>query len=493
MPSPPPKPLPKILLVSLLVIAGGIAGALITVSIMQSGALSTRRADPHVLPPSQVAPHHDPLSDVAVTAPDLREAMSVLSDAISNPDRDARAEALRHLAGRLVLEDVKKALAVGAKIPDANDKLEFMRALFAAWAVRDPLAALDYAKTNFKPGLLQGEVYDAALEKWAARNPLEAWQWLDKNASGPLKEQGLTALMQGWAHEDPRGAAEWFVRIGSTSQAVLNALVSTWADLNPRAAAEWIESLTDPDNKMIGRVTLAGEWAQQSPAAAAEYFTPIIATVDHRMGVDLAAALVNSWGAGDPAAAAEWIAKLPHGAVRDDAAGTLATIWAAADIQAAIKWTDTLTEPEMKKNTIDHLGTTWGAIEPKKALAWLDTLPHDDTRREATRGALNSWAGTDLPGLAEWAAKQPPGPDADLAWQSLGEVQIDRDPSAALQSALSMSDPSVRSDALSRFYRRWRRSDDAGAQQWLQANWVQLPTDLQSRLAKEQQRRVVPQ
>src|SRR3954447_9499400 len=213
MPSLPPKPLPKFLLLGLLIIAGGLVGALITVLIMQSGSRSARVADPHALPPSHIAVHHDSLADLAKMPADLRDAMSVLSDAIGNPDRDARAEALRHLAERLVLEDVKKALAVGAKIPDANDKLEFMRALFAAWAMRDPLAALDYAKANFKPGLLQSEVYDAALEKWAARNPRDAWQWLDKNVTGPLKEQGLVALTQGWAHEDPRGAAEWFVSI----------------------------------------------------------------------------------------------------------------------------------------------------------------------------------------------------------------------------------------------------------------------------------------
>src|SRR6185503_1005306 len=112
--------------------------------------------------------------------------------------RDSRAESLRHLATRLVGEDVKRALEVGAKIPDSNDKLEFMRALFAAWAAKDPRAALDYLKANFKPGNLQSEVLDAAIEKWANSNPREAWQWLDANISGPLKEQGQAALIMGW-------------------------------------------------------------------------------------------------------------------------------------------------------------------------------------------------------------------------------------------------------------------------------------------------------
>jgi hypothetical protein len=140
---------------------------------------------------------------------------------------------------------------------------------------------------------------------------------------------------------------------------------------------------------------------------------------------------------------------------------------------------------------IDHLGTTWGAIEPQKALAWLRTLPDDDSRKEATRGAFNSWAATDSPGLAKWIETAPPGLETDLARVGLGEVQADQAPADAMRTAMGINDPTLRSDEVARYFRQWRKNDDAAAQKWLTAGWPTLSPDLQTRLTKEQQRPVL--
>jgi hypothetical protein len=482
-------------LVQILLVALGMAGGIVLMKVLDRGG-SSGSLPPRELPPAVAAATPSPaepskvLREREAAAGSHLDAMSALSEAISNSDRDARAEALRQLAARLVAEDVQAALGVGKRIPDVNDKTEFMRALFAAWAAKDPRAAADRARAEFPPGQMQGECLDAVLEKWAAVKPHEAVQWLDANVHGPLKEQGLAALVQGWTRGDPRAAAAWFAGTGSTSQTVLNALVSSWADLDPNAAATWIETLTSEENKTIGRVALASEWAQQDPARAAAHFTPLMG--DARQGIDLAAALVNSWGANDPAGAAAWIDQLGAGKVRDEAAGILATVWAASDIQAAVKWSEKLTQPEMKANVIDHLGTTWGAIEPEKALAWLGTLPEGNARAEATRGAFDSWAGTDVTGLKAWVAKQAAGGIADVARVSLGEVLTQTDPAGAIQAALGITNAAERQDAAAKFFRHWRKADDAAAQRWLQTGWASLPPDVQKRLTKEQARVVVP-
>lgn len=476
----------------ILLLVGGIALGMLGMWLITGGQSPSSTG--HITTPAPTSPLTAPSNPAQRTEekaePDHRDPFSILGDALATADRDSRAEALRHLAERLAAEDVKKALEVGNRIPDANDKLEFMRALFAKWATKDPKTALDYLKTNFKPGMLQSETLDAAIEKWAGANPRDAWQWLDTNISGPLKEQGMASLVQGWARHDPQSAAAWFVSTGSTAQGVLDALVTTWADLDPRTAAAWVETLGNEENKTTARVCLASAWVQQDAAAAAEYFTPLVTS--GAQGLDLASALTNAWGAADPAAAAQWIDKLPPGPARREAAGVLATIWTASDIQAAIQWTQKLEVPEMKAAAIEHIGTTWGAIEPKKAIDWLATLPPDATRTEATRGALNSWAATDPEGMKTWVAAQKPGPSADIARVSLGEVLADSDAGAAMQMALGINEPAQRSDSMSKFFRHWRKTDDTAAQQWLQANWNSLAPDLQARLAKEQARPIVP-
>ncbi len=415
------------------------------------------------------------------------DPLSVLSRAISTADRDQRAETLRALAVRLVGEDVQKALALVAKIPDADDKLEFLRALFGAWAAKDPKAAMEYAKTGLAAGLQQSEAFVATVEKWGGSNPAEAWKWVDANLSGPLKEQATTALVQGWTRVDPVGAAGWFVSTGSTSQSVMNALVTTWADLDPKAAAAWVEGLSNPGNKEVGRVILASEWAHQNPAEAAAYFTPMMTG---KAAIDLGSALVNSWAATDPASTATWVAKLPPGEARTNAAGTLATVWAASDITAAVKWSETIDDKEMHDGIIDHLGTAWGAIEPQKALAWIGTLPTGEARTEATKGALNSWAGTHPNTMREWIATQPPGPVADEARVALAAVYSDSDRAESMAQAIAISDATTRGDAASKFFRHWRKADDAAAQKWIQSEWPRLPPDVQTRLTAEQKRKL---
>ena len=407
-----------------------------------------------------------------------RDPGSSLANALANPDRDGRGEGLRRLATELVQTNIKDALALGAKIPDESDRLDYTRAVFAAWAMRDPGAAVAYAKDQMSPGLLQSEALGAVLEKWGAKDARSAYAWLDENLSGPLKEQGMTSLIQGWSRVDPAGAAAWFIATGSTSQTALNALVTTWSDLNPRDAANWIEFLSDPTNKATARVSLVSEWARQNPEQAAEYAKPWLGGPQ---GMDVVTALIGSWETTNPASAAAWIENLETGNVRNEAAANLTTIWAASDIQAAVRWTEKLSEPSLKAEVIDHLSATWGAIEPEKALAWLETLPADELRRGATEGALNSWAATDPTGMERWIQSQPPGERSDAARQSLGEVEVDRSPAMAMELALGAKDPVLRQDLLVKFYRHWSRKDGNAAGAWLQS--AGLSPDLRERLS----------
>lgn len=268
-------------------------------------------------------------------------------------------------------------------------------------------------------------------------------------------------------NRDRRGEALRHLASGSTSQSLINGLVSKWADLDPEEASRWVEGLQDPDNRQNGRLALVSELAGQSPERAAAYAAPLLSKPG---GAELASALVNAWGTQDPKATAQWLDSLAAGKVREQAAGALATVWAASDIAAATHWSETLKDTDMKEQVTDHLATTWGAIEPEKALTWLDTLPQNKARTEATRGALDSWAATDYPGLEKWLSSRPAGPVSDMARMSLGEVQMDRDPASAMQTAQGISDPDERDDTLVKYYRYWRKRDAKAAIAWLQSS-----------------------
>lgn len=445
------------------------------------------------------------LSSAAVSAPESRASparvsalnrwagdQSVkLTQILSADDREHKADDLRRLGKEAAEANQKTALELAASMSSEADRASFMRGVMEAMAERDPSAAAAFAQTHFSPGAQQAESMRIALGAWGTTSPRDAYAWAEANLSGPVKEEAINALVQSWAGKSPDTAARWFVETGSTSPALLTSLAGAWATKSPREAAQWVETLPNKGNQEVGRVAVAREWASQNPAEAADHYAAVVSAplkdkTDTPSGLNLATVLADIWGTSNPAAAAKWITQLPAGPGREQAAATLATVWAASDMPAAVQWSASLTDPVIRAAAVDHIATTWGAIEPDKAIAWLDTQPAD-IAASGYQGAWNSWAATDPAGLQNWIEQMPAGVQSDLARRSLADVTSAADPAAALDLALGMS-PDVQPDAVGRYFRVWRRSDDAAAQDWLTQNWNILPAATRGRMEREQQR-----
>ena len=468
MSQPPASRLPSVLLVA----AGAVAGSLATLAVQWWSGSS--------LPAAAVSAAEEQVSPVRTTALHHRAGdQSVkLGQILSADDREHKSTDLRRLGEESAGADEREALSLAGTIKGDADRADFMRGVVEGMAGRDPRTAAQFALTELTTGALQADALRIALGKWGAANPHDAYAWAEEHLSGPVKNEGVNALVQSWSARAPEEAQRWFVETGSTSQALLAAVIAGGAAQSPRKIAQWVETLPDTTNRDTGRILAAREWAAQSPESAAVYYrTP---------APDLAGVLADIWGTSHPAAAAQWITQLPAGPAREEAAGTLATVWAASDIRAAVQWSAGLTDPAVRAAAVEHLATTWGAIDPDKAIAWLDTQPAA-LRDRGLAGAYNSWAGTDPAGLAEWIPQLQAGAPSDTARRSLAEVRLADDPAAALDLALGMG-AAAQPDAAGRYYRAWRRTDAAAAQVWLQLNRAALPPATQARLEQEQQR-----
>ena len=463
---------PRHLHSALLVAAGAVAGCLATLAI-QHGVHSTNSGATPEQPEALASPARNP----ALTRRAGDHAVK-LGQILAAADREHKSTDLRRLGSDIAGTDQPGALKLAAEISGAGDRSDFLRGIVEGMATKDPRAAAEFSLTEFKTGSLQADALRIALSKWGAVNARDAYEWAAAHLTGPVKDEAVNALVESWAARSPQDAARWFAETRSTSQPLLAALVSGWAAKSPQAAADWIETLPDATNRDAGRLIAAREWATQNPEEAAAHFsTP---------APELASVLADIWGTSNPAAAAAWIHQLPAGPAREEAAGTLATVWAASDINAAVNWSATLADPAARGAAVEHLATTWGAIDPDKAIAWLGTQP-PELRDRGFTGAFNSWAGTDPAGLQDWITQLPGGPQSDIARRSLADVWSASDPAAALDLALGMS-PSVQPDTAGRYFRAWRRADDAAAQDWLTQNWNHLPDATRARIEKEQQR-----
>lgn len=478
---------------ALLVACGAVLGSGITWILHWSGVVDSSgfvgRHSPSAGESSRPAPDAALVLGAGGSTPGVRpDIRAAISIARAMGDSQAKARALRDAGAAAARGDVAEALRIGADIESDQEELDFHRGLFGAWAESDPLAALQHARANFPPGLLQTEAISIGINKWGGENPREAWIWAEQNLSGPLKEQALSDLMIGWTRRSPDVAANWLANTGYTSQPLFSAVARTWAEEAPEEAAAWAESIADDVLQETVEVSVASEWARQDPEEAAAHFE---AEVEADTGVDLATAITQIWGTTDPLATAEWIATLDAGPGRNEAASVLATVWAATDIGNAVQWASTLPDPSMREQVITHIGTTWGAIEPGKALDWLATLPPSEAFG-GVQGAFDSWAATDPIGLRGYIDQSPSDASTDLARRSLADVLTDSDVSAAMDLALGMAGSDARSDALGRYYRHWRKLDEPSAQEWVSANAVRLDQTARDRLAREAQARIIP-
>ncbi len=403
-------------------------------------------------------------------------------------DPSIRSELLRKAGAAGARNDIRAALEMGIEIKRLQDRLEYHRGVFAEWSEIDPEAALAHAKRSFNPGIVQSEMIGLVVNKWAATSPQDARVWTEQNLSGPLREQALTDLMVGWTRRSPDLASNWVSQSGSGSQPLLSAVGKTWAEQDPASAATWALELPVSSSRKAASIAVAVEWSRQDPQQAATFFSEAVAGPE---GMDLATVIADVWGTSDPASTAEWVAGLPEGTVRDQAAGTLATVWATRDVEAASKWSESIEDPSMRKQVIAHLGTTWGALEPDNAIEWLAQLPVEEAQVGLT-GAFNSWGVVDRGGMMDWVENSEPSEIVDQARRSLADVVSQDNILSAIDLSMGISDSTARNDAVARYYRHWRKVDDASAQEWIGEVWSEVPADLKLRLDREQRSPVNP-
>lgn len=462
---------------ALLVVIGAAAGMGVTVLV--SPSLGKRNE------PRSLADQENPTARSGGSF--LTDKSPTVGDALRVEDAIRRAASLREAGAGAARKDPKSALESADKLQSDQDKLDFLRGIYAEWSMADPESALEHAKTSMTTGQARSEVIGIAVNKWATKDPRAAWMWSDENLSGPLKDQAFADVLVGWTRRSPESAAQWLGSTGQNSQSLFGAVARTWAEQDPKAALAWAKSLPGKETQQAAYIPVVSQWLVQKPAEAAEEFTDEASQPD---GAPIAITIADIWGTTDPAATSEWIASLPDGPSKEQAAATLATVWAASDINAAVSWASNLTDPDVRKQVITHIGTSWGAIEPDAALTWLNTLP-PAVAADGIIGAFNSWAATDAQRLRDWVDSNPPSATLDVARMALAEVYSDSDIQSSMDLAFQLTSATNRDNAVARYYRHWIKSDEASASAWISQNWSTLDVSTRQRLTMENQRRVV--
>jgi hypothetical protein len=197
--------------------------------------------------------------------------------------------------------------------------------------------------------------------------------------------------------------------------------------------------------------------------------------VDGRLGTpgadDLAEALIGSWGAQDPQAAADWVMKLDE-ETRSGAASTLLALWAETDPNAAAEWAARFPAGETRSQAIPAIATAWAELEPEKAVAWTLGLPDSPEQRQALDDSVRAWTALSPENLGTWVGQQPQNEATDHLRNIAAGALIESNPQQAMTMAAGISDPARREHSLSRLFNRWNRIDPAAAKSWTEKSGV---------------------
>ncbi len=191
--------------------------------------------------------------------------------------------------------------------------------------------------------------------------------------------------------------------------------------------------------------------------------------------------LAESLAERDMRAAIEMGAQIPK---ENDKAEFLRAVfgkWAAREPAQALALALAYPPGMLRAETLNGALDSWTAREPRAALAWLDANVSGPLKEQSLATIAMRWAATDIRGMEKWLATQPPGAVADQARLSLGKVQLDRDPAAAIRTAQGIADTAQREDALVKFYRHWNKWDANAAAAWLQNS---APPEIRQRVAR---------
>jgi hypothetical protein len=305
-------------------------------------------------------------------------------------------------ARRRAKEDPTAAMDWLQSQHSGSERLRGMLEVVAIWAAEDSESALLWLESNAQ-GLARLETLNNGVELWAERNPTEASRWIDGMANDGSKAIAAKALVAKWAQAEPAVAAEWVNGLpnGPVQEKAKEALAKSWAIQDAKAASIWAlaEAEFNGDYDLLGETIL--EFSKQSPEEAESFVRDLaqanyseIAVASHVMGR----------AEEDPAAAAEWLARMaPTDPIYSaEYANELMQIWAESDSIAASEWLSSQNPGEQRDAAISGFSESILRYEPEAAAAWANTISDADRRMEQLGRNLGIWAATQPAEALEW-------------------------------------------------------------------------------------------
>ncbi len=376
---------------------------------------------------------------------DAKTTKDLLEDYAAKLSNSEDYETFTYLAYHWAELDPEAAIAWNQGLNDKNVQANSIGMIFAAYADKNPAAALGVlANLQGVAGLGMAEA--SVLSSFARQDPQAALAALPSLPDDSPNKQALEgyafSVFAVWAETDPVAAAAAALNLPDSGNQIMSwqFIATDWAEQDPAAALAWANNLPPGASKnaaVLGAIEII---SGSDPQAAAGYAfsllsgsqrddlmskitislaeedpTGLIAWAGNNLsGANYNSAVLNALNAmsqSDPNSAATYLAQHPDPTINDQATPALATTWAQQDPPAALAWAKSLPEdnPTLRNSAVANVFGGWASIAPAAAAAYVQQNLADSPTfsRDATQVA-NSWAQADPQAALKWAESLPP-------------------------------------------------------------------------------------
>jgi hypothetical protein len=306
-------------------------------------------------------------------------------------------------------DNLAETLEVFESIPFSFENMQEYRMLLYAWSQFDPYAAIDYCKSRAS-GIGAGFAVSGVLEGWAARNPIEARDWVENPENQGMSKLYNFGLIKGWASTDLESASDYVLSMEGGDE--VGKLAGTLADFyNKRGfdqASKWAEEIKNPKLKeavftsLSRKLTrdqpeemaswlsehtegkyavkafenLGTRWSETDPQAAINYFSELPEGKIQEVGVK---SVIGNWAKQDPLSAGNWLNEQPPSPRLDSALANYASTVSRDDGASAMDWAVSISEEKLQQKTIRSVGQEWYRQDKDAVESWLteSSLPGD--------------------------------------------------------------------------------------------------------------------
>ena len=238
--------------------------------------------------------------------------------------------------------------------PDGTEVERTM--LLRRWAETDPISMTSWVLEHLV-GQERIQALKQAVVVWAGKDLDAALRWVealpgDEGRNSILVELGFEA-----ARMDPTKAVRLAAQMPeSTSRdELLVHAVRQWASVDASAAGKWAAAL--PESQL--RQEILSAVAVSISSEDGRYAAGLVADamVAGKAQVDASILVARKWGSQYPEEAAEWIARFPDAAVRQQALRGLVAGWSIRSSESMLAWVGTLSDSALRDEALAAIGS----------------------------------------------------------------------------------------------------------------------------------------